>query len=74
MIKDFSYLESLGEGEYRFDIWIPPNSYIVLGRSKQETEDINLEYAKMDKIPIIRRITGGGTVLIDEGCIIIDRI
>ena len=72
MIKDFSYLESLGEGEYRFDIWIPLDSYIVLGRSKQETEDINLEYAKMDKIPIIRRITGGGTVLIDEGCIIID--
>ena len=72
MIKDFSYFENVGEEEYLFDIWIPQNPCIVLGRSKRETEDINLEYANMDKIPIVRRVTGGGTVLIDEGCIVID--
>ena len=72
MIKDFSYLDNLEEGKYRFDIWIPQNQCIVLGKSKKETEDINLEFTNSDKIPVTRRVTGGGTVLIDEGCIIID--
>lgn len=72
MIKDFSYVDNLEEEKYRFDIWIPRSPYIVLGRSKRETEDVDLKQANIDKISIIRRVTGGGTVLIDEGCIIID--
>jgi len=72
MIKDFSFLNGLEIDEMRFDIWSPDNIQIVLGRSKKEEDDVFLEKAREDNIPIIRRETGGGTVLIDSGCIIVD--
>jgi len=72
MVKDFSFLNGLEIDEMRFDIWSPDNIQIVLGRSKREEDDVFVEKARKDNIPIVRRETGGGTVLIDPGCIIVD--
>ena len=54
-----------------YDIWIPDNPIIVLGRSCIEENDVKLS-AYQNGVPIVRRCGGGGTVLIDNGVIIID--
>ncbi len=42
---------------------------IVMGSSGKKEELINLEKALIDKVPIIRRFSGGGTVIVDENTI-----
>ena len=54
-------------------IWINIGSKknIVLGISSKESELVNIESAKALKIPLIRRYSGGGTVVVDENTIFI---
>ena len=54
-------------------IWINIGSKknIVLGISSKEEELVNIESAKILKIPLIRRYSGGGTVVVDENTIFI---
>lgn len=57
-----------GEGEaLRF--WKSSQVFIVLGRISNELEDIWMERAHQDKIPILRRTSGGGTVIQGPGCL-----
>jgi len=56
------------QGEFlRF--WQSPELFIVLGSVGKEKEDIWLERAAQDHIPILRRTSGGGTVLQGQGCL-----
>ena len=43
-----------------------PSVAIVLGFSAKVPELVNLELAANDRIPLIRRYTGGGTVVVDN--------
>ena len=43
-----------------------PSVAIVLGFSAKVPELVNLEIAANDRIPLIRRYTGGGTVVVDN--------
>jgi len=43
---------------------------ISIGRSRKIQEDILLEECKKNKVKIIRRTTGGGTIYTDENCLI----
>lgn len=49
--------------------WESPQTFIVLGRIGKDNEDIYLEQAKADHIPILRRTSGGGTVIQGPGCL-----
>lgn len=40
---------------------------ILLGRNQNVYNEINIDYVKEHHIPVVRRITGGGTVFNDEG-------
>lgn len=40
---------------------------IIIGKHQNAYEEVNLEYIKNNKVPLIRRISGGGTVYHDEG-------
>jgi len=43
--------------------WEAKKFFIVLGRISKLEEDVKIEEAKKDGVEIIRRISGGGTVL-----------
>lgn len=47
---------------------------IVMGISGCSEELVDLERAKKDKIPVIRRFSGGGTVFVDEETLFISFI
>lgn len=58
--------DAIGES-LRF--WESARPFIVLGRLAKESEDIYLEQAQADHIPILRRTSGGGTVVQGPGCL-----
>ena len=49
-------------------LWESPTYFVVLGRSKKIADDVNEDQCNTDKIPILRRCSGGGTVLQGPGC------
>ena len=52
---------------YKF--WIPDQKFIVLGNSQSPDIELNLNAVLADKIPIYKRMSGGGTVLLSPECI-----
>ncbi|MDE1921651.1 MAG: lipoate--protein ligase family protein [Candidatus Omnitrophica bacterium] len=60
--------EKEGSGEYlRF--WESSRVFIVLGRTGSAEADIHLFQTKKDHIPVLRRFSGGGTVVQGPGCL-----
>lgn len=57
-----------GAGEFlRF--WESPKVFIVLGRTGKEEEEVELVAARKDGVPVLRRSSGGGTVVQGPGCL-----
>ena len=55
-------------GEYlRF--WESSQIFIVLGRIGRAEIDVNSNHTQKDNIPVLRRSSGGGTVLQGQGCL-----
>ena len=50
-------------------IWEPTEYLVVLGRSNRAESEVNVEFCKTERIPILRRSSGGGTVLLGPGCL-----
>jgi len=60
--------EKHGGDEYlRF--WESSKIFIVMGLIGREEIDINISHAQEDKIPVLRRSSGGGTVVQGPGCL-----
>ena len=60
--------EEGGSGEIlRF--WESQTHFVVLGYSNKMRQEVNLFYCHRHKIPVLRRISGGGTVLQGPGCL-----
>ena len=49
--------------------WESDRIFIVLGRIGNLAEDVDLDVARRDGIPILRRCSGGGAVLQGPGCL-----
>lgn len=49
--------------------WRPEQLFVVLGRSNQEQTEVNLEACVAAGIPVFRRASGGGTVIVGPGCL-----
>ena len=50
-------------------IWEPDHYFVVLGRSNRAETEVNLDVCESEGIPILRRASGGGTVLVGPGCL-----
>ncbi len=51
-------------------IWNPDNIYIVLGRSNSSEESVNLDTAIKDGVTIIKRPTGGESVVLSPNMLV----
>ncbi len=49
--------------------WESPTYFIVLGRIGKEEEDVDLACVQADGIAVLRRSSGGGTVVQGKGCL-----
>jgi len=49
--------------------WEPEDIFVVMGRAKHVDKDCFADQCRKDEIDIIRRISGGGTVLQGKGCL-----
>jgi lipoate---protein ligase len=58
-----------GEGDETLRFWESPVYFIALGRICKEHDDVDLERAQSERIPIVRRSSGGGTVIQGPGCL-----
>ena len=63
------FLAEKGQAGEVLRFWESPVPFIVLGRTGKEEDDIYLQKAKEHHIPVLRRASGGGTVLQGKGCL-----
>src|SRR6266853_3734385 len=49
--------------------WEPSQYFVVLGYANQARTEVNLPFCKQHGIPILRRCSGGGTVVQGPGCL-----
>ena len=49
--------------------WESPVPFVVLGRSGKIEQEVNVNVCRMAGIPIVRRSSGGGTILQGPGCL-----
>ncbi len=49
--------------------WEPREHFVVMGYSGKTHAEVNLERCKTSSVPILRRSSGGGTVLQGPGCL-----
>lgn len=49
-------------------IWQTTQHFVVLGHSRRLHADVKVAACERDRIPILRRISGGGTVVQGPGC------
>lgn len=60
--------ESMGHGN-SLKLWESPVYFVVLGLSNKPEVEVNLSACAQDNIPVIKRCSGGGTVLQGPGCL-----
>src|SRR5271170_7933280 len=59
--------ENQGEEILRF--WQSPETFVVVGYANKIATEVNVVNCEAKDIPILRRCTGGGTVLQGRGCL-----
>jgi len=50
-------------------LWEWPASSVVLGSGSRLLEDVDEPTCRLDQVPILRRASGGGAVLLGNGCL-----
>lgn len=62
-------LAEAGETDEILRFWESPTYFIVLGRTGKEKDDLKSENVIHDRISVLRRSSGGGTVVQGKGCL-----
>ena len=69
---DTALLAACEAGEIRTGVlrlWEPADYCVVLGRSSRPEIEVNLAACRAGKIPVLRRSSGGGTIVAGPGCL-----
>ncbi len=56
-----------GQSEEILRFWEPTSHFVVLGYANKVAREVNLPFCRARAIPVLRRCTGGGTVLQGPG-------
>jgi lipoate---protein ligase len=60
-------LSEAGQGNEVLRFWEPSQYFVVLGYANKAEREANLSFCRAKAIPVLRRCTGGGTVLQGPG-------
>jgi len=63
------HLAEQGYSQEVLRFWESPEMFVVLGRICKEHDDVKMDAVLKDRIPVLRRCSGGGTVLQGRGCL-----
>ena len=69
---DEALLAACEAGEITGDVlrlWEPSDYFVVLGRSSDPAVEVNLTTCRAQRVPVLRRVSGGGTILAGPGCL-----
>lgn len=68
---DEALLEAVEQGECGevLRVWDAPGYFVVVGYSNRVEREVNVPSCRSQGVPILRRCTGGGTVLQGPGCL-----
>jgi lipoate---protein ligase len=58
-----------GRGEELLRFWEPAQYFVVVGYANKIATEVSLPFCQQHTIPVLRRCTGGGTVLQGPGCL-----
>src|SRR5262249_21171208 len=58
-----------GRGRDVLRFWEWPQPAVILGSGCRLTDDVNESACRADGVPILRRSSGGGTVMLGTGCV-----
>ncbi len=58
-----------GAGITTLRFWESPTPLVVLGRGSDVSTEVRAEVCASEKIPVLRRVSGGGTVVLGPGCL-----
>ena len=58
-----------GLAEEVLRVWEPGEHFVVVGYGNRAATEVNLPFCQLNRIPVLRRCTGGGTVLQGPGCL-----
>ncbi len=58
-----------GQGGEVLRVWEPRQYFVVVGYSNKAAVEVNLPFCQLNTIPVLRRCSGGGTVLQGPGCL-----
>jgi lipoate-protein ligase A len=58
-----------GSGDWRFHIWETARPVVVLGRSSVVAEHVIEDACQADNVPVLRRCSGGGAVVLGPGSV-----
>ena len=58
-----------GTGDEVLRLWEPRDYFVVVGYGNSVAREVNLEACRAAGIPVLRRCSGGGTVLQGPGCL-----
>ncbi len=58
-----------GVGSDLIRFWEPASNFVVVGYGNQVAREVNLKFCELNSIPVLRRCSGGGTVLQAPGCL-----
>lgn len=52
-------------------VWEPPSLAVVLGRADRAEREVRMEACRETGVPILRRLGGGGAVILGPGCLVV---
>jgi lipoate-protein ligase A len=58
-----------GAGEELLRFWEPHNCFVVVGHANRVATEVNLAACEARDVPVLRRCSGGGTVVQGPGCL-----
>ncbi len=66
-------LDAAEDGEWNDEflrVWDSNQYFAVIGRGSRISEEVNLEFAAKESIPVFRRISGGAAIVAGPGCLL----